>query len=189
MALTGSRMFHLWNWWNSMLHLEFPNISHKSRYLDMMAAWKSTEETPVSPRRLFVWESYEEFLQIISEDMTANAWWVNSTLFFFMDDDEILWAIQIRHHIDHPRLAPDGDGWGHIGYWLCPSARGKWLAKEMLFLGLEEARKLWLEKVLISADEDNPASWKTIERCGGVFDRMVWRERDQKNLKLYWIGL
>jgi predicted acetyltransferase len=33
----------------------------------------------------------------------------------------------------------------------------------MLSLGLEEARKMDIEKVLISAHADNIASWKTIE--------------------------
>lgn len=172
-----------------MLYLTFPNISHKSRYLDMIREWRNFEEIPTSPRRLFAWETYEEFLGIIEEDRVNNGWWVNSTLFFFMDDEDILWALQIRHHIDHPRLSVDGDGWGHIGYGLRPSARGRWLAKEMLRLWLEEARKLSLEKVLISADETNLASWKTIETCGWILDRIIWRERDQKNLKLYWINL
>jgi predicted acetyltransferase len=57
----------------------------------------------------------------------------------------------------------------------------------MLSLGLEEARKLGIEKVVVSADETNPASWKTIENCGGVF--YDTKEQDRKVLKIYTITL
>jgi predicted acetyltransferase len=59
---------------------------------------------------------------MIVTDLTNSSRLVNSTLFFFMLDDYILGAIQIRHHIDHPYLRESG---GHIGYSLRPSARGK----------------------------------------------------------------
>ena len=167
-----------------MFHLTFPNTSHKEKYLAMIKEWWEFEPIPTSPRRLFVWESYQEFLDIITTDLTESTRWVNSTLFFFMDDEEILGAIQIRHHIDHPNLKESG---GHIGYWLCPNSRGKWLAKEMLKLALIEARKLWLTEIMISADEDNPASWKTIESCGGIFSKSILK--DEKLLKIYKIHL
>jgi predicted acetyltransferase len=152
----------------------------------MIEEWKSFEATPTSPSRLFAGESYEEFLSIIEQDIINSPRWVNSTLFFCMDDDTILWAIQIRHHIDNLYLSLDWGCGGHIGYWLRPSARGQWLSKEMLRLGLIEANKLGIEKVLISAHEDNIASWKTIESCGGEYIKTI---RDGgKNLKVYWIN-
>ncbi len=180
-------MFHSWNLWNkNMFHLEFPTISHKSRYLDMIEEWKNFEK-PDSPWALFRGENFEEFLEITEKNKETNSLGVPATLFFFMEDADILWALQLRHHIDHPNLSMEWWAGGHIGYWLHPSARGKWLATEMLSLGLEEARKLWLEKVLISAFEDNPASWKTIEKCGWKFEKIVAKEG--KDLKVYAIDL
>jgi len=73
-----------------MLYLTFPNISHKSEYLAMIAEWRAFEVTPTSPRKLFSGETYEEFLEIVKKDITDNPHGVNSTLFFFMDDDTIL---------------------------------------------------------------------------------------------------
>lgn len=89
-----------------MYYLTFPDISHKSRYIEMIEEW-NLEQYPDTdvPNRLFVGKDYEAFLSIITEDITANQNGVNSTLFFFMDDEEILGAIQIRHTIDHPRLS------------------------------------------------------------------------------------
>jgi hypothetical protein len=56
-----------------MLHLSFPNISHKSEYLSMIAEWKAFETTPTSPGRLFAGEDYEEFLSIIEQDVTNSS--------------------------------------------------------------------------------------------------------------------
>lgn len=57
----------------------------------------------------------------------------------------------------------------------------------MLALGLIQARKLGIQKVLISAHEDNIASWKTIESCGGEYIKTIPDE--EKNLKVYEITL
>jgi hypothetical protein len=57
----------------------------------------------------------------------------------------------------------------------------------MLHLGLIEAQKMGINRVLISADEDNPASWRTIEQCGGVLEKVI--KKDEKLLKVYWIDL
>lgn len=66
---------------------------------------------------------------------------VNSTLFFLVDEStrNIIGALHIRHHIDHPKLIETG---GHIGYGVRPSARGKGYATHMLMIGLQEAKKL-----------------------------------------------
>jgi predicted acetyltransferase len=55
-----------------MYKLQFPNISHKAEYLSMIAEWKAFETTPTSPGRLFAGENYEEFLQIIEQDVTNS---------------------------------------------------------------------------------------------------------------------
>jgi predicted acetyltransferase len=72
----------------------------------MIEEWdlKNHPDTDV-PNRLFVGADYEDFLSIIATDITANPNGVNSTFYFFMDDEKILGAIQIRHSIDHPRLS------------------------------------------------------------------------------------
>jgi len=167
-----------------MPQLEFPNLSHKQSYLEMISEWASIETVPTSPGRLFVGENFEDFLSIVENDITNNPDGVNSHLFFLVENERILWAIQIRHSIDHPRLIEVG--W-HIGYGIRPSERGKWYATEMLRLALLEAKKISLEKVLITCLDDNIASAKVIENNGGVFERLA--ERDEKKYRRYWITL
>ena len=166
-----------------MLSLIFPNISHKTSYLDMIEEWKSYE-APSSPGALFRGENFEEFLELAVDDMTSNRFWVPATLFFLMDWDRILGAIQIRHHIDHPRLKEYG--W-HIGNGIRPSERRKWYAREMLNLALDETRELWIERVLICCYDDNPGSYKVIESNEGTFDR--YTEYEWKKSRRYWITL
>lgn len=72
-----------------MSHLEFPNLSHKQSYLEMISEWKAAE-VPTSPGRLFVGENFEDFLVIIQKDITENPNGVNSHLFFLVENERIL---------------------------------------------------------------------------------------------------
>ncbi len=77
---------------------------------------------------------------------------------------------------------------GHIGYCVRPSERRKGYAVKMLRLALDICRDKGLEKVLVTCLEDNVGSAKTIEACGGVFEKMVYDDRNyMANLKRYWI--
>lgn len=170
-----------------MLTLVFPNSSHKEAYIDIIQEWKNTPEFlsgEASPQTLFLGVNFEEFLSIAEQDLLGNALWAPATLFFLMDWNYIFWAIQIRHNIDHPRLLEFG--W-HISYGIRPSERQKWYATKMLFLGLFEARRLWIERVLLGCYDDNIASQKTIESNGGVFER--YTEFEGKKSRRYWIDL
>lgn len=171
-----------------MLHLEFPNISHQSAYLDMLTEWKQSGELDaghVSPWALFRGENYEEFLEIAEGDLTDEQnRWVPATLFFLMDEERILGGIQVRHSIDLPHLREFG--W-HIGYGIRPIERRKWYATEMLRLALDESQKIWLNRVMLGCYDDNIGSIKTIEKNGGVFERYV--EVEGKKSRVYWIEI
>ncbi len=79
---------------------------------------------------------------------------------------------------------------GHIGYCVRPSERRKGYAVKMLRLALDICRDNGLEKVLVTCLEDNVGSAKTIEACGGVFERIVYDDQNYKeNMKRYWITL
>lgn len=153
-----------------MSHLEFPNLSHKHSYLEMIGAWRESGEE-IIPSRIVGWEEdFESFISLLEEETTYNKNGVNSHLFFLVENGRILGAIQIRHHINHPNLIETG---GHIGYGIRPSERGKWFGAQMLALALQEAKKIGLEKVLIACYDTNLWSRRVIEKNGGIFERLV----------------
>jgi predicted acetyltransferase len=93
------------------------------------------------------------------------------------DDLEFVGYLALRHALTG-WLLEEG---GHIGYSVRPSRRRQGHAGRALALALREAAALGLDRVLVTADEDNVASWRVIEGAGGV-------QEDVRNGKRrYWI--
>lgn len=101
-----------------------------------------------------------------------------------LSDNKIVGVIDFRHHIHHPILSVWG---GHIGYSVRPDERRKGYAKEMLRLNLENCQAFGLDKVLITCDNHNIASEKTILANGGKFEKIVVVDGDE--IKRYWIDI
>ena len=92
-------------------------------------------------------------------------------------------SISIRHELNE-FLFNFG---GHIGYSVTPSERGKGYGKLQLKMALEIASYLGIEKCLITADETNTLSNKTIISEGGLLENTVmW---NNEPLNRYWINL
>jgi predicted acetyltransferase len=100
-----------------------------------------------------------------------------------MSDNKVCGSISIRHELNE-FLFNFG---GHIGYSVTPSERGKGYGKLQLKMALEIAKDLGIEKCLITADETNTLSNKTIISEGGVLENTVmW---NNEPLNRYWINL
>lgn len=97
-------------------------------------------------------------------------------------DNKIVGIIDLRHHINHPILGTWG---GHCGYTVRPSERNKGYAKEMLRLNILNAKTLGLTKMLVTCDEGNIASEKTILANSGVFESNI--EVNGVTIKRFWI--
>ena len=98
-------------------------------------------------------------------------------------DDKLIGLINLRLELNDYLL----NFGGHIGYSVLPSEREKGYAKEMLSLVSDEARKEGLSKVLITCDENNISSRKTIEANGGVLEDVRYDPHDNENTCRYWI--
>jgi predicted acetyltransferase len=61
---------------------------------------------------------------------------------------------------------------GHIGYCIRPTERGKGYANILLAKTIEMAKNINLKRVLLTCIIDNTPSWKTIEKCGGILEKM-----------------
>lgn len=113
-------------------------------------------------------DNYDEWLQQLDRisKIAPNEDFVPARTFFFVreSDNKIIGIIDIRLVLNE-RLKRYG---GNIGYSIRPTERGKGYNKINLYLALKVCQKYGLEKVLLDADTDNPASWKTMEALGGV---------------------
>lgn len=104
---------------------------------------------------------------------------------WLVNEPAIVAIVRIRHGLGTPYLRDEA---GHIGYDVPPAWRGKGYGTAALQAGLAEAQRLKLDKVLITADTENVASWKTIERCGGVLESELVSKHYGKLFRRYWIA-
>jgi len=112
---------------------------------------------------------------------------VPETELWYVEGERFLGSVSVRH-----RLNETLEAWGgHIGYAVRPSARGQGHATAMLAGMLAHVREhLDLERVTLTANLDNPASLRVIEKNGGVFRDEIphpWIEGDTG--RRYWIDL
>lgn len=110
---------------------------------------------------------------------------VHASTFFTIreSDNKVIGSIQLRHSLTDEL----SEHTGHIGYAIRPTERRKGYGKEQLMLVLNEAKKMGIEKVMISCDADNVASAKIIVACGGV---LTTEKQYQGYLhQIYWIDL
>lgn len=110
---------------------------------------------------------------------------VPESIFWLIDNSTFIGRITIRHALNDYLYRYDG----HIGYEIRPSRRNKGYGKKLLKLGLAEARRLGLQRIMISCGADNMASRKIIEDSGGIFENEVWQEDCEGAIRRYWIEL
>ncbi|MDR1009226.1 MAG: GNAT family N-acetyltransferase [Rickettsiales bacterium] len=80
--------------------------------------------------------------------------WVPGTTFWIMDEDGYAGRISLRYR---PIV------FGHIGYDIRPSRRGRGYAKVALRLVLAEAAKMGIKEAMLTCNENNVASRRNIE--------------------------
>jgi predicted acetyltransferase len=110
----------------------------------------------------------------------------SSCRWLFDPSAAIVGIVRVRHNINTRFLAEEI---GHIGYDVPPSFRGHGYGIACLYAGLALARTLPLERVLLCADTNNPASWRTIEHCGGKLENEFYSAYYHTHVRRYWIEL
>lgn len=128
------------------------------------------------------WESDEGFAAYVAEKLAErervdNPEWVLCTNLCWVDGDEYVGRMSIRHELNY-WLKEVG---GHIGYDVRRTRRREGHATAMLAAALPIAHDLGVESALVTCDTDNVGSRLVIERNGGVLE-------DERRGKLrYWV--
>jgi predicted acetyltransferase len=131
--------------------------------------------------------SFSQYLEVLAaqergENLQASH--VPTTFLFAFAGTSIVGRVAIRHTLN-PALERVG---GHIGYVVVPEYRRQGYATEILRQSLQIAgQKLGLTRVLVTCDDDNVGSIKTIEKNGGVLESIVSADRDTPKRR-YWIA-
>ena len=143
-------------------------------------------QAPVTPDRATLDALIEksEALADTASELPGDA--VHNDLYWVVDDGEVVGFLSFRHELN---------GWlreagGHIGYSVRASRRRQGYASAALRLGLDRAREIGLDRVMVTCDDDNVGSFRTIEGAGGVLqDVSDQSERGHAMLRRYWIAL
>jgi predicted acetyltransferase len=134
-------------------------------------------------------DNYDDWMNDILQYQDRNtipndSSYVEGSQWLLMDPikNRLLGMVNIRHYLnDH--LVEFG---GHIGYSVRPSERRKGYAKLQLQLALDFLKTLDVKQVLVTCDDQNIASYKTIESCGGVLED-VRHSKEYGMVRRYWI--
>lgn len=165
--------------------LRFDEID-ELEYLIYIKEWEDSGEKIVPMASARAEMSFDDFLKRMNEretDKVREKGLVPATLYFLIDEkNKIYGALDIRHELNE-YLEKFG---GHIGYGIAPSERKKGYGKLQLKFGLEKTKELGLERVLITCDENNTESAKTIEACGGIYNNTL-ADTEGHRVKRYFV--
>ena len=121
-----------------------------------------------------------------SQGLSLQPGWVPMTIFWLLDESgTVVGASSLRHSLN-PFLLNHG---GHIGYYVAREQRGKGYGTHVLAFTLDEARKLGLERALLTVDSDNERSIRVIERNEAVMEDEGIDETTGRLHRRYWIEL
>lgn len=99
----------------------------------------------------------------------------------------IVGRVSIRHQLNDLLLNVGG----HVGYGVVPSRRREGFATEILKESLVYIKKELpqLNKALLTCDDSNLGSIKTIEKNGGVFENFFQDSSMEVAKRRYWINV
>ena len=111
---------------------------------------------------------------------------VPQSIFWLVRNEQRILACSRLRHTLNTFLEQVG---GHIGYDVRPSERRRGFGTQILRMTLDKARDLGLKQVLVTADSPNVASWRIIEKNGGVLHGEELSQHTGQLLRNYLIEL
>ncbi|MGT2799490.1 GNAT family N-acetyltransferase [Streptococcus marmotae] len=166
------------------MELRRPILQDKQDFLDMQAEFERFGSR--ASGNIYAWQkadgNFERWLDLLHQQETRDV--LESglgpfVLYLSYEGNRLLGLLALRT-TNTPAVLGE---YGHIGYCIRPSERGKGYAKEQLCLGLIEAKAKAISRVLLTCHVDNEASRRTILSQGGQLENQV------DGTERYWIEL
>lgn len=101
------------------------------------------------------------------------------------NDNRIVGTINVRWNLTEAMKRFGGN----IGYGIRPTERRKGYNKINLYLGMQEAQKLGLDRVMLDCDVNNIGSDRTLKALGGVLERTEVDPSDNILTNVYWFDV
>ena len=165
-----------------------PSEQYQHEIMDFRDEFLRNHETAYGTEQLTDAASFEEWLKNVQRNEkkeTAENGRPPSYEFMAIrkSDRRIVGMINVRYDLTEEMYRY----LGHIGYCVRKSERQKGYAAEMLRLALKEAKKIGMDRVLLTVDSDKTASIATMKKNGAVLENEV--PYLGKITQRYWIEL
>ncbi len=175
-------------------YFETPSMERKSEiieYLDEFVKYGSNINGSGSLDKIYDGYTFEEALErclkMEDEEYAKSVGRCQGKTFLLIreNDNKIVGTINVRWNLNEAMLRFGG----HIGYGIRPTERRKGYNKINLYLGMLEAKKVGLEKVMLDCDVNNLGSDKTLKALGGKLERTEVDSSDGILTNVYWFNV
>lgn len=175
-------------------YFERPSIERKNEiieYLDEFVKYGSDINGSGSLDKIYDGYTFEQALdrclKMEDEEYAKSVGRCQGKTFLLIreSDNKIVGTINVRWNLSEEMLQFGG----HIGYGIRPTERRKGYNKINLYLGIIEAKKVGLEKVMLDCDVNNLGSDKTLKALGGKLERTEIDPSDGILTNVYWFDV
>lgn len=175
-------------------YLEIPSIERKKEimdYINEFVLYNSDINGMGSLDKILEGYSFEQALErclnMKDKEYAKKLGRCQSKTFLLIreNDNKIIGTINVRWNLTE-EMKQFG---GNIGYGIRPTERRKGYNKINLYLGLIEAQRLGLDKVMLDCDVNNLGSAKTMQALGGVLERTEIDPYDGILTSVYWFDV
>lgn len=175
-------------------YFEIPSLERKNEiieYLDEFVKYGSDINGSGSLDKIYDSYTFEEALdrclKMEDEEYAKSVGRCQGRTFLLIreNDNKIVGTINVRWNLNEAMLRFGG----HIGYGIRPTERRKGYNKINLYLGMLEAKKVGLEKVMLDCDVNNLGSDKTLKALGGKLERTEVDPSDGILTNVYWFNV